>query len=96
MEPQYTIPQPDVTDEASVSSCESEVEVTEAIDLDSTPGDQLFLFQLPGNDRALLQQNVAQLVSDQELSTAPLQPGIEDDQGSDQDDFQLPAIWFDN
>lgn len=101
MEPQYTIPQPDGTDEATLPSSESEVEVTKPVDIEnifqSTPDDQLFLIQVPGNEGALSQQSDAQAVSDQELSTATVPPRIEDDQdnqGSNQNVFQLPAIWF--
>lgn len=99
MEPQYTIPQSVAMNAAALSTSETEVEVAESIDLEneleSTPGDQLFVLHLPVNEGALSQQSIAQSVPDQELSAAPVQPGIEDDQGSNQDDFQLPAIWFD-
>jgi hypothetical protein len=95
MEPQYTIPQPDT---AALSTIETEVEVAESIDLDnelqSTPLEQLFVLQLPENEGALSEQSIGRSEPDQELSPAPLHSAIEDDQGNNQDDFQLPVIWF--
>eukprot|EP00090_Calanus_glacialis_P023220 TRINITY_DN35759_c0_g1_i1.p1 TRINITY_DN35759_c0_g1~~TRINITY_DN35759_c0_g1_i1.p1 ORF type:complete len:282 (+),score=58.00 TRINITY_DN35759_c0_g1_i1:116-847(+) len=93
LEPEYTIPQPTAPNVSGTEVDVADIDLGNL--LQSTPDDQLFVFQLPENRGALLQQNFAQSVSDQELSTAPLQPGIGDYQGNNQDDFQLPAIWFD-